>query len=216
MHSTYAALCLAALANTIGMVNGLGINCRGSSLCHLASWENKAPAPIMQVLRDAVWESKKDNKTAYSSGQHIICVAEKQPITLTGTGTYNTPESEGGSGSLAGSFSLSGGLATGGICLFPQMPSGNITLGTIRPLMDKLLEHGCGTCGSIPIHFVDQGSNDPGAGILTFNYVKSPYCTGGCISSIGTSTNSSVVPATTPTITPRTVVRSAKFAALKE
>ena len=31
------------------------------------------------------------------------------------------------------------------------------------------------------MHFVDQGSNDPGDGILTFNFVRHPYCTGNCL-----------------------------------
>ena len=206
MYTSTILAYASALLATVPSATALGINCRGSSLCHLASWENKASAPIMQVLRNAVWESRKDNATTYNSGEHIICVAEKQPITLTGTATYNTPDSEGGSGSLAGSFGLSGGLSTGGICLFPQMSSGSLSLGEIRPLTDKLLEHGCGTCGSVPIHFVDQGSNDPSAGILTFNYVKNPYCTGNCISSTGTNS-------TTPK---RTIGNSAKFAALNK
>ena len=60
-----------------------------------------------------------------------------------------------------------------------------MSLEQIRPLTDAVLEHGCSTCGSVPIHFVDQGSNDPGAGILTFNYVENPFCNGGCISDTG-------------------------------
>lgn len=40
----------------------------------------------------------------------------------------------------------------------------------------------CGTCGSVPIHFVDQaGNNDARPGILTFNYVKHATCVGNCI-----------------------------------
>ena len=64
-----------------------------------------------------------------------------------------------------------------------------MTLGQIRKMADKLLEHGCGTCGSVPVHLVDQGSNDPGAGILTFNYVKNPYCVDNCISAMGAQNN---------------------------
>jgi len=37
----------------------------------------------------------------------------------------------------------------------------------IKELADALLKHGCTTCGSVPVHFVDEGSNDPGQGILT-------------------------------------------------
>lgn len=86
-----------------------------------------------------------------------------------------------------------------------------MTLGEIQPLADAVLEHGCSTCGSgewfwdislpchlglvglivdvmvVPIHFVDQGSNDPSQGILTFNYVENPFCDGECISDTGAS-----------------------------
>ena len=84
---------------------------------------------------------------------------------------------------IDGSFSLTGKVGTGGICLFPQF-GGSLTLGQIRPLVDAILDHGCGTCGSVPIHFVDQGSNDPSDGILTFNYVAKPYCDEGCIAEV--------------------------------
>ena len=62
-------------------------------------------------------------------------------------------------------------------------------LATIRPLTDALLEHGCSTCGSVPLHYVDEKSNDPKDGILTFNYVKNPDCIGTCMSASGSSTN---------------------------
>lgn len=64
-----------------------------------------------------------------------------------------------------------------------------LSLGDIRPLVDAILVHGCGTCGSVPIHYVDQKSNDPKDGILTFNYVKNPDCVGECISGNGTSSS---------------------------
>lgn len=60
-----------------------------------------------------------------------------------------------------------------------------MTLGQIRPLADKVIEHGCKTRGNVPIHEVDEGSNDPKDGILTFNYVKTPFCDGQCISGQG-------------------------------
>ena len=66
--------------------------------------------------------------------------------------------------------------------MFPQNLQTPLTLGKIRPLADALLKHGCATCGSVPIHFVDEGSNDPSEGILTFNYVGNPYCIETCIS----------------------------------
>lgn len=213
MHSIISTAFITALLSATPLVTGLGINCRGSGLCHLASWENKAPEPVMQVLRDAIWQSSKSNDTTYNTGEHIICIAGRQTITLTGTGTYNTPETEGGSGALGGSFSLSGGINTGGICLFAQgLSAPNINLGSIRSLIDKLLEHGCGTCGSVPVHFIDQGSNDPKGGILTFNYVHDPFCTGNCISGQGTSGTTTSPQANASS----SLIPSAKFAALKD
>ncbi|MCJ1463341.1 hypothetical protein MMC07_001948 [Pseudocyphellaria aurata] len=176
MHSVTFFTGLVALATSFGTVSSLGINCRGSGLCRLATWENNKAESIIQILRDAVYASSKDKSTVYNSGDHIICVGANQPVTITAGAGY-----EG----VTGSFALSGNIHGGGICLFPQGAA--LTLEQIRPLTDKLLEHGCGTCGSVPIHFVDQGSNDPSAGILTFNYVKNPYCDGNCISATGTS-----------------------------
>ena len=158
------------------LTTSLGINCRGSGLCPLASWDDKSPEHIAQVLRDAVWASPKPNSTLYPSGSHIICVSVAQSITL---GASLTP------GTATGTFSLSGEIGLGGICLFPQ--GSNLTLGVVRPLVDAILEHGCHTCGSVPIHFVDERSNDPDEGILTFNYVENPDCIGQCISSDGTT-----------------------------
>ena len=60
-----------------------------------------------------------------------------------------------------------------------------MTLGQIKPLIDAIQDHKCTTCGSVPIHFVDQGSNDPSSGILTFNYVSAPTCDRNCIRGIG-------------------------------
>lgn len=165
---------LSTFALTATTASALGINCRGSGLCHLATWSNKAPESITQILRDAVWASDKDPSTVYNSGDHIICVGSNQPVTFTGGATAK---------GASGSFSLNGNIHGRGICLFPQGAS--LTLEQIRPLTDAVLEHDCKTCGSVPIHFADQGSNDPQWGILTFNYVKNPYCVGNCISATG-------------------------------
>jgi hypothetical protein len=39
----------------------------------------------------------------------------------------------------------------------------------------------------VPIHFVDEGNNDPSDGILKFDYVTNPYCIDNCISAVGGS-----------------------------
>ena len=182
MHLPKSLSCILTL---LPLTTSLGINCRGSGLCPLASWEDKSSEHITQVLRDAVWASPKPNTTLYPSGSHIICVSVAQPVTLS---TSLEPDLESDSGepdTATSTFKISGEIGLGGICLFPQ--GANLTLGVVRPLVDAVLEHGCHTCGSVPIHFVDERSNNPDEGILTFNYVKNPYCVGQCISDDGTT-----------------------------
>ncbi|KAI0905461.1 hypothetical protein F4823DRAFT_632725 [Ustulina deusta] len=176
----------------------LGINCRGSGLCPRASWNNVADVSIIQLLRDAVYAASAPlSTTGYENGDHVICVSQSQQITIeVGFELDGIGESVG----------LTGSLGEGGICLFPQyMADGaTLSLSQIRPLMDALLEHKCATCGSVPIHFVDEGSNDPSGGILTFNYVAAPYCIGNCISAVGGSPASSSSPSTNLGSTPTT------------
>lgn len=176
---------LSYIFTLLPLTTSLGINCRGSGLCPLASWDDKSPEHITQVLRDAVWASPKPNNTLYPSGSHIICVSVAQSITLSGSLAPGFTSDGGAQGTATGTFNLSGEIGLGGICLFPQ--GANLTLGVVRPLVDAVLEHGCHTCGSVPIHFVDKGSNNPDEGILTFNYVGNPDCVGQCISDDGTT-----------------------------
>ncbi|KAJ5836901.1 killer toxin [Penicillium robsamsonii] len=158
----------------------LGINCRGSALCPRATWNNPVPQSVIQLLRDAIYAAPEPLSTAYQNGDHVICVSQSQPITISPGFAI---------GGITGSIGLSGSIHEGGICLFPEyMASGaSLTLTDIRPLLDAVLEHGCTTCGSVPIHFVDDGNNDPSDGILTFNYVANPYCIDNCISAVGGS-----------------------------
>ena len=190
MHSPVSITGLAGLSALLGLTNSLGINCRGSGFCPLAGWDDTNSESIAQGLRNALWGSTDDNSTSFSNGDHVICVSESQPISV---GITASAEASGGeaSGSVGTSLTLNGNIHEGGICVFPQkMASGaTLDLGTIRGLADALLEHGCSVCGSVPIHYVDEGSNDPGDGILTFNYVKNPYCIENCISASGSATN---------------------------
>ena len=185
---------LTGLSALLGLATSLGINCRGSGLCRLASWDNPNSESIAQGLRDALWASTDDNSTTFSNGDHVICVSESQPISVGITASAQASGGKDGAtagGSVGASLTLSGTIHEGGICVFPQdMASGaTLDLGTIRGLADALLEHGCATCGSVPIHFVDEGSNSPDDGILTFNYVSNPYCIESCISASGSATN---------------------------
>ena len=157
------------------IVSALGINCRGSALCPRASWNNPNSESIIQILHDVIHVYPGSNSTTYDSGDHIICLSQSQPIGI-GIGIDGV--------AAGGSIGLSGTIPEGGICLFPQRTS--LNLEQIKPLVDAILDHGCTTCGSVPIHFVDEGSNDPSDGILTFNYVADPFCDGSCISDDGT------------------------------
>ena len=136
------------------ITSALGINCRGSGMCTIASWENKARERITQVLRDAIYNSPKPANTTYGNGDHIICVSQFQQITLTNGGEQGV-EADGVTKTLTSSIGLSGAIGGGGICLFPHyMAEGaTLSLADIRPLTDAILEHGCGTCGSVPIHY---------------------------------------------------------------
>ncbi|KAI1491652.1 hypothetical protein F5X96DRAFT_630411 [Biscogniauxia mediterranea] len=156
----------------------LGINCRGSGLCPLATIENHSGTNIMQLWHDVLAATDKDDSTTYNSGDHIVCIGTQAKITI---GASAGAEVDGISGEI--SLSTEASLGTGGVCLFPQGAS--LNLGQIKQLVDALGQHGCSTCGSVPIHFVDQNSNDPSSGILTSNYVGNPYCSGNCINQVG-------------------------------
>lgn len=170
------AMSLTALSTLLTSTSALGINCRGSGLCDRASLSS-GNGKIVQILRDAVYATTKDPSTTYNDGDHIICLSQTDTITLSGEAGA---EADG----LSGTFGISGDVSfgAGGICLFPQGTS--LQLSDIRTLADKVLEHGCSTCGSVP---KDWQSNDPKDGILTFNYVANPFCDGNCISSSGGS-----------------------------
>ena len=149
-----AVLFLALIIPTI--TTALGINCRGSGMCRVASWQNKSRERITQVLRDAVWDSARSNDTTYGNDDHVICVSAFTTITLSNELTKGIDEG-GASSEQSSTFGLSGNIGGGGICLFPQyMANGaRLSLGDIRALTDQVLIHGCGTCGSVPIHYVE-------------------------------------------------------------
>jgi len=63
-----------------------------------------------------------------------------------------------------------------GTCLFLQGTNGGLPGSAMSNLILSLIGHECQQCGSVPIGF--PGSNDPGNGILTSNFVSD---TGGCV-----------------------------------
>src|ERR1700760_3905853 len=60
----------------------LGINCQGSGLCPLASFDNPLSEGIAQGLRDAIYSSHHKDSTTYNNGDHIICVSESLKISI--------------------------------------------------------------------------------------------------------------------------------------
>ena len=178
MQRSITFACFVAVATYVYPATAdLGINCRGSGLCPLATFTNNAPISIAQGLSDAVQQTSMDPSTVYADGEHIICVTSTLPITLDAGA-----EGRG----VSGTFGIEGNISSGGICMFLQGAS--LTLEQIRPLTEAIVAHGCKTCGSVPIHFVDQGSNDPSSGILTINFVEDPFCVGNCLSASGSVT----------------------------
>lgn len=154
---------------------GLGINCRGSGACPYASFNRPDSGGLLEGLRDGIWLSTQNNSTMYNSGDHIICVSTTSEVTIS---------VDAGAKGVDAGLSTNGHIGDGGewfvqtstqcctddrlgVCAFPQQLSEPLSLGKIKELADALLEHGCTTCGSVPVHFVDEGSNDPGQGILT-------------------------------------------------
>ena len=74
---------------------------------------------------------------------------------------------------------------SGGFCLFLQYLKGVDSLngGQIKDLVGHLVDNKCQRCGSVPINYPE--SDDPGAGILTSNYVsKVDNCDGLCTQNI--------------------------------
>ena len=64
------------------------------------------------------------------------------------------------------------------ICMFLQGASPSLEY--ISPLIDAVMAHDCLVCGSVPVGFASEGSNDPRWGILTINYVEFISCENNC------------------------------------
>jgi hypothetical protein len=61
----------------------------------------------------------------------------------------------------------------GGYCLFLQGSGYGAPGRSIGGLIESLLQHGCNTCGSVPLFFPPpNNNNDPSLGILTSNFVS--------------------------------------------
>jgi hypothetical protein len=166
---------LAAIALAIPLASSLGINCRGSGVCPLATFFAGAQSQgqdIVQGLRDALDRTTLPNTTTYGNGEHIVCVGTTIPISIS-------------IGPELLSVNLGGGIPAGGICGFPQNLQAGTTLSLqqIKTLANDIIQHGCNTCGSVPITFPNNQNVDS-VGELTFNFVSEGnfVCDGKCIS----------------------------------
>ncbi|KAF2191862.1 hypothetical protein K469DRAFT_695963 [Zopfia rhizophila CBS 207.26] len=72
-------------------------------------------------------------------------------------------------------IACSGTKSSTGLCIFPQSLKVELKGQHIKDLLNRLMAHGCKTCGSVPVDA--PNSNNPANGILTSNWVGN---TGGC------------------------------------
>lgn len=66
-----------------------------------------------------------------------------------------------------------------GFCVYLQNTGGAPGF-SIMPLMDALVQHNCGLCGSVPLFYPQGDNNAEHGGWLTVNYVNRPNCNGIC------------------------------------
>lgn len=130
----------------------LGINCRGSSYCSPCYIQDFSIADIADVTNIGGTQLPPgyNKDTTYRNQQQIYCTWVRNCYSKSAHSSF---------------------------CLFPQhMREGQrITLGEVHELVKKLRDHGCQSCGSVPLAAL-HGSNDPSEdGILTFNFVSNPH-----------------------------------------
>ena len=139
----YALSILALTSLASSCVTALGINCQGSSNCVYFRPNNPGPN-VAESLRQRIVAQVSDN-TWYPNGQHLACVdgqVRADPFT-----------------------------SYGSVCAFLQ-GTGGLPGNEIKTLAQRIVEHGCKTCGSVPVYF-DKGDNDVKShGQLTFNFVS--------------------------------------------
>ena len=145
---------LALMALASSCVTALGINCQGSSKCD--RFINAKPTlSAADSLRREIAAHVSDSRW-YQNGQQIVCIDGRGPRIISQDGS---------------------------ICAFLQ-GTGGISGKEIKTLARRIVEHGCKTCGSVPVYF-DKGDNDVKThGELTFNYVDRNTAGDGKCSSI--------------------------------
>ena len=143
MRVVFSSLVFIALAAS-SYVTAKGINCQGSSDCFFFSNPDNPNQSIADSLHQEIAAHVDDNRW-YQNGEHIVCVdGEVRVFPFTDFGS---------------------------ICAFLQNTWG-LPGSVIKTLSQRIVEHGCSKCGSVPAFF-DQGDNDiKSHGELTFNFVN--------------------------------------------
>lgn len=133
----------------ISIIDALGINCRGSLIC--SKDFNSVPRLWQAIVHGTAGAycpgGPINDFIPWKAGEHIGCISFPP-----------------GAGSM---------------CLFMQgnVPALGIPGIVIKERLGDLVEHGCTSCGSVPL----SGNNEPDElGILTVNYVAEPQCRGVC------------------------------------
>jgi hypothetical protein len=133
------------MALAASCVTALGINCRGSVICDSFTNTNNPDLSAAESLRREITAHVSDSRW-YQNGQKIVCI-----------------DQGGGGQKFGGAFRHS-------LCAFLKR-TGGYPGNEIKVLAQRIVEHGCKTCGSVPVFF-DQGDNDLNShGELTFDYV---------------------------------------------
>ena len=116
---------------------------------------------------DVTYASPKSSRLNEASGDHVICLSQRQIITFNAGLRIDD---------ISGGIGLSVNNPQGGICLFPHyLTAANLDPGQVRPLVDAILEHRCRASGEDPHHCVDEENIDLSDSNPKLNYVQSPF-----------------------------------------
>lgn len=116
---------------------------------------------------DVTYVSPKSSSPTYASGDHVICLSQRQIITFNAGLRIDD---------ISGGIGLTVNNPQGGICFFPHyLTAANLDPGRVRPLVDAILGHKCRASGKDPHHCVDEENIDPSNGNLKLNYVQSLF-----------------------------------------
>ena len=140
----YSATFIALLPLTALGSNALGINCRGSSECDMALQERPEDGSIASDIANALANGNQHSQLFFDSWDEVFSPGRK-------IGCYSQDSA-----------------AVGYICAIVK--NGNATVQEVLDAANRIVAHGCKTCGSAPFNTT---ANDGSQGELTFDYVLS-------------------------------------------